>query len=230
MGDDTEEALEGELTYRCDYAVGKDVGEYDIVPSGLTAKNGNYTITYIPGKLNVTQASPEPSIENLSVLDRVYDAAAPEPEVRSDSDGALTVTFMRGNELIPNAPYAVGSYRVIVNTEATKNYQAGNKEFSFEIRKAPLTITAKDLRIPVSSEIPEYEAVYEGFAGADNVASLGGKLQFTCRRALSVLMRSCLMVLHPKTMRSVLSAERLRLKERAEAEAAAEVKAAALTR
>lgn len=111
---------------------------------------------------------------------RVYDAAALKPEVRSDSDGALTVMFKRGNEVIPNAPDAVGSYRVIVNTEATTNYLAGNKEFSFEIRKAPLTITAKALQIPVRSEIPEYEAVYEGFAGADDAASLGGKLQFTC--------------------------------------------------
>lgn len=180
VGDDTEEALEGEITYLCDYAVGKDTGEYEILPSGLTAKNGNYRIAYIPGTLNVTQAAPELSIENLSALDRVYDAAALEPKVRSNSDGALTVTFMKGNEVIPNAPAAVGSYRVIVNTEATKNCLAGNKEFSFEIRKAPLTVTAKDLRIPVSSEIPEYEAVYEGFAGADNAASLGGNLQFTC--------------------------------------------------
>ena len=177
---DTEEALKGEITYLCDYAVGKDVGEYEIVPLGLTAKNGNYTIAYIPGILNVTQAAPELSIENLSALDRVYDAAALEPKVRSDSDGALTVTFMKGNEVIPNAPAAVGSYRVIVNTKATKNYLAGNKEFSFEIRKAPLTVTAKDLRIRVKSEIPEYEAIYEGFAGADNAASLGGNLQFTC--------------------------------------------------
>ena len=180
VADDTEEALEGELTYRCDYAAGKGVGEYDIIPSGLTAKNGNYKITYIPGKLNVTQAAPELSIENLSTLDRVYDAAALKPDVRSDSDGALTVMFKRGNEVIPNAPDAVGSYRVIVNTEVTTNYLAGNKEFSFEIRKAPLTITAKALQIPVRSEIPEYEAVYEGFAGADDAASLGGKLQFTC--------------------------------------------------
>lgn len=178
--DDTEKVLEGKITYRCDYAVGRDVGEYEIVPSGLTAKNGNYTIAYIPGTLNVTQAAPELSIENLSALDRVYDAAALEPKVRSDSDGALTVTFMKGNEVIPNAPAAVGSYRVIVNTKATKNYLAGNKEFSFEIRKAPLTVTAKDLRIRVKSEIPEYEAIYEGFAGADNAASLGGNLQFTC--------------------------------------------------
>ena len=178
--DDIEKVLEGKITYRCDYAVGRDVGEYEIVPSGLTAKNGNYTIAYIPGTLNVTQAAPELSIENLSALDRVYDAAALEPKVRSDSDGALTVTFMKGNEVIPNAPAAVGSYRVIVNTKATKNYLAGNKEFSFEIRKAPLTVTAKDLRIRVKSEIPEYEAIYEGFAGADNAASLGGNLQFTC--------------------------------------------------
>ena len=133
VADDTEEALEGELTYRCDYAAGKGVGEYDIIPSGLTAKNGNYKITYIPGKLNVTQAAPELSIENLSTLDRVYDAAALKPDVRSDSDGALTVMFKRGNEVIPNAPDAVGSYRVIVNTEVTTNYLAGNKEFSFEI-------------------------------------------------------------------------------------------------
>ncbi len=180
VADDTEEALEGELTYLCDYAVGKDTGEYEILPSGLTAKNGNYRIAYIPGTLNVTQSAPELSIENLSALDRVYDAAALEPKVRSNSDGALTVTFMKGNEVIPNAPAAVGNYRVIVNTEATKNCLAGNIEYSFEIRKAPLTVTAKDLQIPVSSEIPEYEAVYEGFAGADNAASLGGTLQFTC--------------------------------------------------
>ena len=172
MADDTEEALEGELTYQCDYAVGKEVGEYEIVPSGLTAKNGNYTIAYIPGTLNVTQAAPELSIENLSALDRVYDAAALEPEVRSDSDGALTVTFMKGNEVIPNAPAAAGSYRVIVNTEATKNYLVGNKEFSFEIRKAPLTVKAKDQTAYVGDKIPalgEDSYTVSGLVGKDTL-------------------------------------------------------------
>ena len=172
VADDTEEALEGELTYQCDYAVGKEVGEYEIVPSGLTAKNGNYTIAYIPGTLNVTQAAPELSIENLSALDRVYDAAALEPEVRSDSDGALTVTFMKGNEVIPNAPAAAGSYRVIVNTEATKNYLVGNKEFSFEIRKAPLTVKAKDQTAYVGDKIPalgEDSYTVSGLVGKDTL-------------------------------------------------------------
>ena len=92
--------------------------------------------------------------------------------MRSDSDGALTVTFMKGNEVIPNAPAAAGSYRVIVNTEATKNYLVGNKEFSFEIRKAPLTVKAKDQTAYVGDKIPalgEDSYTVSGLVGKDTL-------------------------------------------------------------
>ena len=52
-GENTE-VLGGTLSYECAYAAGSDVDEYEIIPSGLIAENGNYVITYQPGKLTVS--------------------------------------------------------------------------------------------------------------------------------------------------------------------------------
>ncbi len=75
-GENTE-VLGGTLSYECAYAAGSDVDEYEIIQSGLTAENGNYVITYQPGKLTVSQAKPEFELRNLDQLNRVYDAKTP---------------------------------------------------------------------------------------------------------------------------------------------------------
>lgn len=181
-GENTE-VLGGTLSYECAYAAGSDVDEYKIIPSGLTAENGNYVITYQPGKLTVSQAKPEFELRNLDQLKRVYDAKNTTPEAWTDSDGNMTVTIKKGSEILTEAPMNAGTYTVEVHTEAGKNYEAGSQIFSFEIKKAPLSVKAVDQNVTVGDAIPEYAVLYEGFAGTDTADVLNGSLQFTCEYA-----------------------------------------------
>lgn len=181
-GENTE-VLGGTLSYECAYAAGSDVDEYEIIPSGLIAENGNYVITYQPGKLTVSQAKPEFQLRNLDQLNRVYDAKNTAPEAWTDSDGNMTVTIKKGSEILTEAPMNAGTYTVEVHTEAGKNYEAGSQTFSFEIKKAPLSVKAVDQNVTVGDAIPEYTVLYEGFAGTDTADVLNGSLQFTCEYA-----------------------------------------------
>ena len=177
------EVLGGTLSYECAYAAGSDVDEYEIIPSGLTAENGNYVITYQPGKLTVSQAKPEFELRNLDQLNRVYDAKNTAPEAWTDSDGNMNVTIKKGSEILTEVPMNAGTYTVEVHTEAGKNYEAGNQTFSFEIKKAPLSVKAVDQNVTVGDAIPEYKVLYEGFAGTDTADVLNGSLKFTCEYA-----------------------------------------------
>lgn len=177
------EVLGGTLSYECAYADGSDVNEYEIIPSGLIAENGNYVITYQPGKLTVSQAKPEFELRNLDQLNRVYDAKNTAPEAWTDSDGNMTVTIKKGSEILTEVPMNAGTYTVEVHTEAGKNYEAGNQTFSFEIKKAPLSVKAVDQNVTVGDAIPEYKVLYEGFAGTDTADVLNGSLRFTCEYA-----------------------------------------------
>ena len=181
-GENTE-VLGATLSYECAYAAGSDVDEYKIIPSGLTAENGNYEITYQPGKLTVSQAKPEFELRNLDQLNRVYDAKNTAPEAWTDSDGNVTVTIKNGSEILTEAPAGTGTYTVEVHADAGKNYEAGNRIFSFEIKKAPLSVKAVDQNVTVGDTIPEYTVLYEGFAGTDTADVLNGSLQFTCEYA-----------------------------------------------
>lgn len=181
-GENTE-VLGGTLSYECAYAAGSDVDEYKIIPSGLTAENGNYVITYQPGKLTVSQAKPEFELRNLDQLNRVYDAKNTAPEAWTDSDGNMTVTIKKGSEILTEAPMNAGTYTVEVYTEVGKNYEAGSQTFSFEIKKAPLSVKAVEQNVTVEDAIPEYKVLYEGFAGTDTADVLNGSLQFTCEYA-----------------------------------------------
>ena len=180
MNNETEEVLEGSVAYDCAYTAGSDVGEYDILPSGLTAKNGNYAIQYLPGKLTVEQAEPEFSLENLAQLNRIYDAQAILPQIISDSDGNMTMTILSGTEVLAAVPADVGTYTVRVAAEAGKNYKEGSAGYTFEIRRAPLRVTAVNQQVTVGAEIPAYTVIYSGFAGNDDADVLSGTLQFTC--------------------------------------------------
>ena len=95
----------------------------------------------------------------------------------------MTVTIKKGSEILTEAPMNAGTYTVEVHTEAGKNYEAGSQTFSFEIKKAPLSVKAVDRNVTVGDAIPEYTVLYEGFAGTDTADVLNGSLQFTCEYA-----------------------------------------------
>lgn len=179
-GETEETALEGSIVFDCAYTAGSDAGVYDIIPSGFTAKNGNYEICYQNSKLTVEQAEATFAVDNLEELNRVYDAKAIAPKASTDSDGKLTVTVIKEAEILEGDPVNAGTYTVVVSGEAGRNYKAGQASYSFEIRRAQLLVTALDQKVISGEGIPEYTVTYDGFAGDENEKVLGGKLQMDC--------------------------------------------------
>ena len=113
------------------------------------------------------------------------ESPAPEVQLQNADVGPVRFTYTQDTSGSDGAAWSVGNnagtWYVRAEIDESRNFKAAKSEWkAFTVNKAKLTVTAKNLRIQVKSEIPKYEAVYEGFAGADNAASLGGKLQFTC--------------------------------------------------
>ena len=55
QGDDNADVLSGTIAYACEYAPTSNVGDYTIVPSGVS--NPNYAITFVNGKVTVSKAA-----------------------------------------------------------------------------------------------------------------------------------------------------------------------------
>ena len=113
------------------------------------------------------------------------ESPAPEVQLQNADVGPVRFTYTQDASGSDGAAWSVGNnagtWYVRAEIDESRNFKAAKSEWkAFTVNKAKLTVTAKNLRIQVKSEIPKYEAVYEGFAGADNAASLGGNLKFTC--------------------------------------------------
>lgn len=54
QGEDNADVLSGTIAYACEYAPTSNVGEYDIIPSGVS--NPDYAITFVNGKVTVSKA------------------------------------------------------------------------------------------------------------------------------------------------------------------------------
>ena len=113
------------------------------------------------------------------------ESPAPEVQLQNADVGPVRFTYTQDASGSDGAAWSVGNnagtWYVRAEIDESRNFKGAKSEWkAFTVNKAKLTVTAKDLRIPVKSEIPEYKAVYKGFAGADNAASLGGNLKFTC--------------------------------------------------
>lgn len=176
VNNETTDILDGTLTYTSTYTVGNDVGEYTILPGGLTAKNGNYRIRYMPGKLTVVQKEAAISLNNADELSHMYNGQVVEAATDTDSDGSVSIVYRKGSEVLTGAPKDAGNYTVTVNIGEGKNYKAGSADFSFEITKAPLNVIAEDRTITAGDGEPEYAVQYEGFVGSDTENSLQGNL------------------------------------------------------
>lgn len=228
----------GEISYKLyeDEALTKEVsrnseGHYDVcLKEDGTVGQYYVGVTCTEGSAVKAQKTPAAIFNNQLTIEKADytfsgltcentdygESPAPEVQLQNADVGPVRFTYTNdskeSNGAVWSAGNNAGTWYVRAEIDESRNFKAAKSEWkAFTVNKAKLTVTAKNLRIQVKSEIPKYEAVYEGFAGGDNAASLGGKLQFTCpirRRAKSVLIRLCLMVLHPKTMSSALSKER----------------------
>ncbi|UCS93781.1 gliding motility-associated C-terminal domain-containing protein [Echinicola marina] len=169
-GDD-ESALGGTLDVS--RAAGEDVGTYAITASGYTSSN--YTISYVDGSLEITQAA-------LTVT------ADDQSKVYGETDGALTVSYsgfvnsddetaLGGTLNISRAAGEdVGTYAITASGYTSSNYTISYVDGSFEITQAALTVTADDQSKVYGAADPALTVSYSGFVNGDDATALGGTL------------------------------------------------------
>ena len=167
--------LSGTLAYAYNYSQYGDTGSYSITPSGLS--NNNYDISFIAGTLTVNPK--EVGLTWGETTSFVYDATnhAPTATVTgllNNDEVAVNVTGQETN---------VGDGYTATASGLT-GAKAGNYTLTetytknFSITPATLTVIAKNHTIYYGDEPGNNGVDYDGFAGEDNAAALGGVLSY----------------------------------------------------
>ncbi len=133
---------------------------YDIVVSDAEAQN--YEISYVKGKLTITEADP------VTVTAKSYSREYGEenPTFEFTSEGAtLTGTPEITCEATATSP--VGTYSIVIKKGTVTNYNDKYVNGTLTITKAPLKITGKNYTIKQGEALPTFEATYEGFKNSE---------------------------------------------------------------
>ena len=144
----------------CEATESSEPGEYDIVVSGADA--ANYVISYVVGKLTVTQAD----VVTITAKNytRVYGEENPafEYEVEGAAlDGKPEISC----EATAMSP--VGTYPIVIKKGGVKNYNDSYVNGVLTITKAPLTITAQSYTIRQGDAMPDITVSYKGFVNGE---------------------------------------------------------------
>ena len=162
-GDDKDE-LGGALAFYQTYNRFDDVGEYEIMPHGLTSDN--YVIFYNFGKLTVSPKAITVTIENAS---SPYGEALTELKttdngiVNNDKDVYSLATTATGTS-------NVGKY-AITGTALDSNYDVTFVNGEYEITKREITITVDAKNTVVNTTLPTYTYKVEGLVGVDTLVT-----------------------------------------------------------
>ena len=103
VGGDTRNSLGGTPTFACGYTTSSNVGNYNIVPSGLTSNN--YNITFVPGTLSVDRKALTGAIVAV--------------------DGTYTYTTAAQTPAAANVTVTLEGYTPTYDIEVSNNTNAG---------------------------------------------------------------------------------------------------------
>ena len=175
-GDDKDE-LGGALAFYQTYNRFDDVGEYEIMPHGLTSDN--YVIFYNFGKLTVSPKAITVTIENASSTygDALAELKATDNGiVNNDKDVYSLATTVTGTS-------NVGKY-AITGTALDSNYDVTFVNGEYEITKREITITVDAKNTVVNTTLPTYTYKVEGLVGVDTLVT---EPTLTCNANIAVI-------------------------------------------
>ena len=162
-GDDKDD-LGGALAFECGYAQFSDKGEYTIKASGYTS--GNYTISYVDGKLTVNAKPITVTIQNATSVygDTLAELKATDNGiVNGDTNVYSLATTAAGTS-------NVGKY-TITGAALDSNYDVTFVNGEYEITKREITITVDAKNTVVNTTLPTYTYKVEGLVGVDTLVT-----------------------------------------------------------
>ena len=134
-----------------------------------TARLANYSFTFVPGTLTITQATPTVTAGNAS---RAYGAA--NPTFSASATGALpgdTFTFTESTTATTSSP--IGTYAIVPLAAGANlaNYTVVYVNGTLTVGKAVLTVTANNQNIAYGAALPTYTTTLTGFLNGDTQAT-----------------------------------------------------------
>lgn len=147
-----------------------EIGTYAITPNGATSKN--YAITYENGTLTIEKA---PLTIRANDVSRIYGDENPlftfsyTGFKNGETEETLTAQPLATSASQTN--YA-GTYDIVPNGAAAKNYAITYENGTLTITKAPLSVTAVSNTRIYGDENPQIELAYTGFRNGDKTNSI----------------------------------------------------------
>ena len=168
---DTQNSLATQPLFTTAATTGSGTGAYAIVPGG--AASPNYTISFVPGALNVTKALLSISADTKS---KTY--GAPNPVLTAsfmgfvNGDGPANLTSPVILNTVATDVSAAGNFPITVSGAASPNYFVAFANDSLSVLPAPLSITADDKSRYFGLDNPPLTASYSGFVNGDTASIL----------------------------------------------------------
>ena len=157
---ETESVLTEKPTLTCSATESSAPGEYDIIPSSASATN--YEISYVNGKLTVTDADPV-TITAKSYTITYGDAL---PKFEYETTGAVLSGTPQLN-CTATSTSNVGTYDIVISKGTVTNYNVTYVKGTLTIEKAPLTISGGIYTMKQGDALPELKAEYTGFKNGE---------------------------------------------------------------
>ena len=150
------------------------VGPYSIAPSGAAALN--YTISYVPGTLNVTPVSLAIEADDKT---KAYGAALPILSASYtgfvNSDTATSLTTQPILSTAATAASHVANYTITAAGAVDADYTITYVPGSLSVTPVSLTVTAENKSKVYGAALPALTAGYLGFVNDDTAANLATK-------------------------------------------------------
>lgn len=156
--------------------------------SPLFVKAGSYTVYYKVEKASYKPVTGQATVQiakasfvpSVSLSGWTYGGAPCTPVVEGNvSGGAVTLSYKAAtagdSTYSTTVPTQAGNYVVKVTIAETENYASVQATSTFQIAKAPLTITAADKSMTAGGQLPTFELAYEGFVSGDTAEAVFGE-------------------------------------------------------
>jgi hypothetical protein len=177
---ENESVLGGSLQLSTDAGLQSAPGSYVIMPSGLSS--GNYSISFVPGMLTVTDKD-VPTLIWPKPATISYGTPLSATQLNSTASvaGSFSYSLANGNAAA-GARLNAGNgqlLRVVFTPADSTNYAPVTTTVTLDVSRAPLTVTAQDASRTAGQANPAFSASFAGFVYGETAAVLGGTLSFT---------------------------------------------------
>ena len=164
------------VRYSLSRAEGENVGEYVITPKG-DKDQGNYTVTYVPGKLTISKAGAAGLNLSATGYDGEYDGNSHAVSASASVTEGTTISYQVGNEAwTTEAPSIKDVDEQTVSVKAENaNYETAETTVTLKVTPRAVTITSGSNSWPYDGKPHSEESVSvtastgekEGFVGKD---------------------------------------------------------------